>query len=468
MSSSWLPMADGIVPPIEQAGPVQEEERFATRNRALEDARSEYRARRYDVAEAMLDQLILALRAFDTDPPPPRSENYVLLLASAFVLRARLHWRRAEHEREVKNEAKEREERKLQESTFEQAVQLFKRHNSALTDHPTESRLRTDFGIALYRTGNVAMAVDALKAALGTGAAPVEAFAYLGMSYSDLGDYPEVTRALRKGLQLAPRDKNLLETLAITHERAREAALTVQNYSKAAEDAELAVQKYCQAAIEAGEERGTERCTQIPLRRGSPPWAGRPSPAGHVVFDAAFAGKLGEARAVLDDTLQQFPDHPWALGLRGMLSADEGKTDEALRDFEAARADKSELAWVRLEQAKALAARDGKGARHQLARAAKLLERDDPRLVQARNEVEVRNAVATAGRTAAHLAQRFVSWLASTEAADTISEKFGGYVEQALRSPRGDRLKFLEQLAKRLPDRVRTARSTGARVLGAR
>ncbi len=83
-----------------------------------------------------------------------------------------------------------------------------------------------------------------------------------------------------------------------------------------------------------------------------------------------------------------------------------------------------------------------------------MLEQDDPRLVQARNEVEVRNAVATAGRTAAHLARRFVSWLASTEAAGAIAERFGGYVEQALRSAKGDRLKFLEQLAESLPDRV--------------
>jgi hypothetical protein len=69
------------------------------------------------------------------------------------LLKARLHWRHAERERMLENDVLEREEQENRQRLFREAIELFTRHKTALDEHIAESRLRTVFGIALYRTG---------------------------------------------------------------------------------------------------------------------------------------------------------------------------------------------------------------------------------------------------------------------------------------------------------------------------
>jgi predicted Zn-dependent protease len=453
LSACWFPTAGGIVPPIEPADPDRDEGRYSAFSRELENARSEYQARRFETARRMLDELISSRKSVGQQFAAARCAPFGLLLASALTLRARVCWRMAERERERGAVAAERRERRRQTAAFRQAAKTFGLFCGALQDHPTESRLRTDYGIALYRTGDAAAAMESLHAALTTGAAPVETFAYLGMALSDLGRRAEATRALEKGCQIAPRDKVLLETMAINYERECDAARARGDAEAEKANAELAIQKYCQTAIEAGRaESLNEASAMLTAALKIRPDDARP--LSMLCLLLRSQGRADQARALLAKTLEDYPGNAWALGLRGLINADEGKTVDALRDFEAARVDGPELVWVTLEHAKTLAASDVRAARRLLARAAKWLESADPRVIQTRSEIEVSNAIAATATTAVRLGQRFVSWLTTSDAVAPVTEKVAGYIEQALGTSKFDRLELLTQFAKRLPDRV--------------
>ena len=385
MTPSWLPRAGGIVPTGVPDGPLQEEELFASSQRALERARAEYEARRYDDVQKQLDELLAPLRDRAGNLDASRATDYALLYASALVLRARLHWRLAVRDRASSVAADEH--RQTQDQLFADALTLFRQHEDAIPKHPVASRLHTDFGIALYRTSSLRDAAETLRKALATGVPPVEAFAYLGMSLSNLGwsnqdptRYPEAIGELRKGLQLAPRDQVLLETLAITQERAGEK--------------QHAVRTWCQAAIEAGTDGDAEAAREFlnSARRVAPD---DPQALCMLTLLLQSQDRQSDALRLLERTLELFPKHSWALALRGRIRQSEGKTEQALEDFAAVEVDGPSLAWVWLDHAKALASQDPKGAEVLVDRAAKLLEPDDKQLQDARFQVGA--AVAVAG-----------------------------------------------------------------------
>src|SRR3981081_3358211 len=162
MTAQWLPVEGGIVPGGDPSGPTQEEERFAKLQGALEDARGEYRLRRYDAAEASLGTIISTAKKL-------RDGRYNLLAASAYSLQGRIHWRRAERGLEVQNESLMQEERSKQDVAFRKAIELFRDNKKFSAADLPESRLYTDYAIALFRTGERKSAIEMLERAQATG-----------------------------------------------------------------------------------------------------------------------------------------------------------------------------------------------------------------------------------------------------------------------------------------------------------
>ena len=452
MTPSWLPRAGGIVPTGVPDGPLQEEELFASSQRALERARAEYEARRYDDVQKQLDELLAPLRDRAGNLDASRATDYALLYASALVLRARLHWRLAVRDRASSVAA--HEHRQTQDQLFADALTLFRQHEDAIPKHPVASRLHTDFGIALYRTGSLRDAAETLRKALATGVPPVEAFAYLGMSLSNLGwsnkdpaCYPEAIRELRKGLQLAPRDQVLLETLAITQERAGEK--------------QHAVRTWCQAAIEAGTDGDAEAAREFltSARRVAPD---DPQALCMLTLLLQSQDRQSDALRLLERTLEQFPKHSWALALRGRIRQSEGKTEQALEDFAAVEVDGPSLAWVWLEHAKALASQDPKGAEVLVDRAAKLLEPDDKRLQDARFQVGA--AVAVAGMKT--YLQPKVAKLADTPFIRSIGDAiFPGVLDRVGLWARQNDLDGLRAIVERQPEEAEPRQALGELLL---
>jgi tetratricopeptide (TPR) repeat protein len=372
MTAKWLPVESGIVPRADPSGPMQEEERFAALQRALEDARGEHRLRRFDAAEAILDRVIQTAESL-------LELRFVLLTASAYSLKGRIHWRRAERASEYQYGILADEERARQEAAFRKAISLFKIHESMITADMPESRLYTDYAIALFRTGNTDAAISMLQRAQATGVMAADAFAYLGLAYLKRDDPEQAMLALKKGLQLAPGDKILLETLAETHEKAGESG--------------KAVGTYCKAAIAAGKDDDVvtaQKLLQTALKI-------KPDDAQALSMLTLLLRSQGNdiaAKNLLDATLNTFKTNAWALGLRAMMLSEQGSIDAALADFRQAHVDSPDLAWVLLEYAKTIGASDQSSARKLLRQAATLIGKDDPRVAQAKVQLQVQVALA--------------------------------------------------------------------------
>jgi tetratricopeptide (TPR) repeat protein len=382
MTAKWLPVEGGIVPLGDASGPTQEEERFAALQRALEDARGEQRLRRLDAAESILGTVIPTAESLP-------DHRYSLLAASACSLQGRIHWRRAERALEYQDDALAEVERAKQDEAFRKAIELFRTNERFITADMPESRLCTDYAIALFRTKDTQAAIRMLQRAQATGVMAADAFAYLGMAYRERGEREPATVALKKGLQLAPGDKVLLETLALTLEDAGKNEEALRTYCKAAtaagKDDDLAsAQRLLRAALKIRQD-DAQALSMLTLLLHSQK------------NDTA-------AKELLDATLEKFPNNPWALGLRAMILRDQGNTDAALSDFSRARVDSADLAWVSLEHAKTLVAKDPSTARKLLKQVSRLLGEDDARVVQARVQLQVQIAVSSVagiGRTAA-------------------------------------------------------------------
>src|SRR5262249_40728716 len=159
--------------------PLKEEERFATLQRALEDARSEYRLRRVDTVQQILGPLISELRGLP-------GSRYALLLAAALTLQGRVHLRHADKAQARADRAEEEAQRTQQNAAFAEALRQFRDHEATIGE---QSRLWADYGIGLFRTGDLQGAIRILQQARATGATPAEAFAYLGLAYTEIGEF---------------------------------------------------------------------------------------------------------------------------------------------------------------------------------------------------------------------------------------------------------------------------------------
>jgi tetratricopeptide (TPR) repeat protein len=209
----WMPLQNAIVPLSQAPGPLQLAERLAAQRRRLDDALLEYGLRHLGAVEA-----IPVGHHSDSDRATRESDQ--LLLASARVLEGRLRWRMkqptAGHLAGYIAPEQSREER----DAYDEALQLFNRHEKNIPRQPGAARLYTDYGIALHRIGQHADALSQLDKAVASGAAPAEAFGYAGMARVALGRPKEAIVSLEKGLEIAPTDTALLTTYAITLERA--------------------------------------------------------------------------------------------------------------------------------------------------------------------------------------------------------------------------------------------------------
>jgi tetratricopeptide (TPR) repeat protein len=447
MTAKWLPVEGGIVPVGDPSGPLQEEERFAALQIDLEDARAEHHLRRFDAAEAILDKVILTAEALG-------EHRYGLLAASAYSLKGRIHWRRAERGLEYQDKALVDEQRAKQDAAFRKAIKLFKRHNHAITDDMPESRLYTDYAIALFRTENTDNTIRMLQRAQATGVMAAEAFAYLGLAYLKQNDPKEAVLALKKGLQLAPGDKVLLETLAETYEKTGES--------------EKALRSCCRAAIAAGKDDDlvtAQRLLRTALRI-------KPDDAQALSMLTLLLRSQGNdtaAKEVLDATLGG-KANPWALGLRAVILRDQGLTEAALSDFRQVQVDSADLAWVLLEYAKTVGASDPPFARKLLDKASGLVGNKDARVAQAKAQLQVQLAlsdVASAGRTAVELLSTAADDLLRSAAGKAAGSPFvrnlidqtgfTALLDRLLKyaNSQPERAALLEHVVKRWPDHTK-------------
>ena len=288
MTAKWLPVEGGIVPRGDPSGPAQEEERFAKLQGALEDARGEYRLRRFDAAEASLGTIIATLESL-------RDGRYHLLAASAYSLQGRIHWRRAERGLECQDEALVQEERSKQDAAFRKAIELFRANERFITPDLPESRLYTDYAIALFRTKETEAAIRMLERTQATGVMAADSFAYLGLGYRERGDRERAVVALRKGLQLAPGDKVLLETLALTLEDAG--------------SSEAALRTYCKAAVAAGKDEDLASAQRL-LRAALKIKQDDAQALSMLTLLLHSQNNDTAAKELLDATLEKSPDQP--------------------------------------------------------------------------------------------------------------------------------------------------------------
>jgi tetratricopeptide (TPR) repeat protein len=449
MTAKWLPVEGGIVPGGDPSGPTQEEERFAKLQGALEDARGEYRLRRYDAAEASLGTIISTAEKL-------RDRRYNLLAASAYSLQGRIHWRRAERALEYQDDASAETERARQDEAFRKAIKLFRKNERFITTDLPESRLYTDYAIALFRTKDTKAAIRMLECAQKTGVMAADSFAYLGMAYRERGERLQATDALKKGLQLAPGDKVLLEALAGTLEDAGKN--------------EEALRTYCKAATAAGKDDDLATAQRL-LRAALKIKPDDPQALSMLTLLLHTQGKDAAAKQLLDATLEKFPNDPWALGLRGMILRDQGNTEAALSDFSRARVDSADLAWVALEHAKAVGARDASTAHRLLKQASRLLSEDDVRVVQARVQVQLQIAVSSVP----NIGRKAIDWLRAVAEKATKSQVLRRVMELGptvllerlgeFAKSESEQVDLLKEIIDRWPDRVEPREMLAARLL---
>lgn len=429
MTAKWLPVEGGIVPLGHLSGPIQDEERFAKLQGALEDAHGEYRLRRYDAAEERLGSIISAAKEL-------RDGRYSLLMAAAYALQGRIHWRRAERGSEVRDDAVEQEERRKQEASFQKAIELFEANQKFISVDLPESRLRTDHAIALFRTKQSEAAITLLERTKMTGVMSADSFAYLGMAYRERADHGQAVDALKKGLQLAPGDKVLLETLAGTLEE-------MGNRSEA-------LRIYCKAAIAAGKNDDLATA-QMLLRSGLKI---EPDDAQALSMLTMLLRSQDDdvgAKKLLDATLERFPASAWALGLRGMILRDQGNIDAALKDFGRVQVESRDLAWIALEHAKAVASSDSSKANELVEQASELLGEGDTRVSQVRGQVAIQNlARAAKGLWRAAAKSDFVRKVADL----TPTIVLDGLKELAKYEPELDHVEVLRKMVERFPENV--------------
>jgi tetratricopeptide (TPR) repeat protein len=366
----WLPAQGSIVPSVVSTGPPQEAERLAGYRRALEQGRLEVRLRRLDQAQQVLTALIPALRR-------EVGQQHELLLASALVLQGRVDWRRRQRFAKPLPRGGKLYKPAGEPRAFEEALWLFRSHEQAIPAQPGASGLFTDYGIALQRKGRFAEALKKLENAIRTGAAPPVAFGYAGMAHLNLKQFEAAIDLLEKGLELAPDNKTLLETLA--------QALEKPEVNRVDE----AVRIYCRAAMAAGRDNDLDSAREA-LQAALSLRPGDLQALTMFTLLLQSQGEAAEAIGVLEQRLElKEGDSSWVLGLYGMMLREAGRNDEAVKVFERAEVQSSQLAWILLEHARAVAPKDVDGARALIEKASKHLGENDQQVAQTRMEVEL-------------------------------------------------------------------------------
>jgi tetratricopeptide (TPR) repeat protein len=308
-------------------GPPSERMTLAAFQDRLERARLEYAARRYDSTIAILRELALAFAEVVKMPEP--APDRALLAASVLCLMAR---------------ALRQSSPSASASLFRQSVTLFRAYENAIPQQKLSTRLYTDYGIALYRTGDTDQAIRVLEVACGTGATPPEAFGYLGLAYQSKEQWEAAETCLRKGLQLSVDDPVLTRHLAVVLEMDGKLAEAASAYA----DAALAHQQINQ--LDAAAELVESALRLAPLD---------PHALVLAVQIEHARQKPEKAAAIVEKVLSQDPSHQWARGLQAIMLRDRGQFEEALKELAGIDANTAELAWVLVERARTLVMMDG-------------------------------------------------------------------------------------------------------------
>jgi tetratricopeptide (TPR) repeat protein len=340
----------GWASPELPSGSTPDATTFATLQADLERARGEYGLRRYDSAWRILAGLLSNLnvviqtpftgetpiesvwpklstlsrlasnlesevRAVFRDKPQPEQAFF---LASVLCLLGRLLRQAQDLEWAARD-------------LFAQAVSLFERHKTEITAQKSSLRLYTDYGIALYRTDQILESISILKQTCEGGAAPPEAFGYLGFGYKRLSRWAEAEEALKKSLQLAPGDPVFLQHLAET-------------LDKAGKNDE-AVSAYCDAAAAAW--RIEKQGIAAQLAQRALEIAPTDLPALIIAVEIQHAQRNYDAAiAIVDGVLEHEPKHAWALGMKGVLLHARGDLHEGINTLRSIDVQTPDLAWV--------------------------------------------------------------------------------------------------------------------------
>jgi tetratricopeptide (TPR) repeat protein len=300
----------------------------------LERARSEHALRHFDAVPKILERVISEAEACVQSPSTSEDarSSYELLLASAHCLLGRtLYGSGAELDSAPH---------------FNRSLELFRKRESQIPQQRNASRLWADYGITLHHVGRLNDAIRALNHTVESGAAPPEAFHYLGRAYRDLGlaegdrnKLEQAKGALDKGLAMAPGDPGIYVTLA---------GVLADLGDRAG-----AVAKYVDAAL------GVAGSQEFRLASELLEQALKLSPTDPAAVTLAAEVKRAEgdfpaALAILDSALKLQPDAAWALGTKGKLLRNWGKLDAAIHLLRSIPVEDAENAWISSELAGAL------------------------------------------------------------------------------------------------------------------
>jgi tetratricopeptide (TPR) repeat protein len=329
----------------------------------LEHARADYAARPTSVGP-QLEEIGKRIADFRGSAPSELLAGYALLEASLYTLQARF----LSHSN-----------RRAALGEFKRAVELFEQYSVQVEQHKSSTRFLTDWGIALHRIERIEESIKILSRICQGGAAPAEAFGYLGYGELARGDLAAAEAALRKGLDIAPVDLNMSSYLARVLELAAKKIADTQGPDKAEAKRKEATEQYCRAA-------------EIARSLADYSWAGRNAlralridPMNEQGLDIAVEsyrnlGKFRRTLLILERFLTRQPGHARALGMKGVLLRDMGELSPSIQVLRSIPADSPDLAWVRSQLALSLSsgpAADWDSALKE-AKAAAAIAPDDP------------------------------------------------------------------------------------------
>jgi tetratricopeptide (TPR) repeat protein len=331
-----------------QPRPASEAEAIASLQAALERARGEYSLRRFDAVERILNEAEANLQP--VIKAAPSGELYAeccFLNASLLCLRGRLliSQNRPEEARAAFTESvrlfqgQDTEVQRRRRTTYSRLTSLFESQNVELERQKSATRIFTDYGIALSRTEHPEEAMELLKQVCESGAAPSEAFGYLGYIYQQRRNVSEAESAFRKGLLLAPGDPKLLRYLAETLDSAKK-----RNEAVAA---------YCEAAQAAWRINDLQAASD--LAKHALALAPTHTQALNLAVNIEFARQnLASSMDFVEAFLKYDPQNALALGLKGQLLRIAGDLNQAITTLRAVEVSTPELAWVLVELAATL------------------------------------------------------------------------------------------------------------------
>lgn len=305
----------------------------------LEHARARYAANSTEVAK-ILEGIQKRFTDAQSMIPPELEGRFALQDASLNTLHARVL---------------SRKDRIAALRGFQRAADLFEKYHAALLK--TDTRLWTDWGIALYRTGRNDEALSILSDLCAAGPAPAEAFAYLGYAELQRGNLESAENALRNALEIAPTNLTMSFYLARVMELKARDIFKKQGPAQASTLLLAAAEAYCRAsefALNLGDYATAARIGRRALRV-------EPENERALYLTADCYRRLHKqpfALYLADRFLTRQPRHSGALGLKGVLLRDIGNMTASSDVLRTIPVDAPNFAWAQAQLALSLSAED--------------------------------------------------------------------------------------------------------------